>query len=97
LSQEQVINKLIASNSSSEGAVVEDTPSNTVEMCCWSKIMSCQSDFVNKQPLLQQIIEDAGHVFLFLPKFHCELNPIELFWSYIKDSKLLIPTDGMSS
>jgi hypothetical protein len=67
------------------------------EMCCWSKIMSCQSDFVNERPLLQQIIEDAGHVCLFLPKFLCELNPIELFWSYIKDSKLLILPDGMSS
>ncbi|EFP88340.2 uncharacterized protein PGTG_14424 [Puccinia graminis f. sp. tritici CRL 75-36-700-3] len=59
--------------------------SNNSSTCCWSKIMSCQSDFVNERPLLQQIIEDSGHVCLFLPKFHCELNPIELFWSYIKD------------
>jgi hypothetical protein len=53
--------------------------------CCWSKILSKQSDFLNERPLLQTIIEDAGHVCLFLPKFHCELNPIELFWSYIKE------------
>jgi hypothetical protein len=58
---------------------------STNKTCCWSKILSCQSDFVNKWPLLQSIIEDAGHVCLFLPKFHCELNPIELFWSYIKE------------
>ncbi|EFP85140.2 uncharacterized protein PGTG_11309 [Puccinia graminis f. sp. tritici CRL 75-36-700-3] len=52
--------------------------------CCWSKILSLQSDFRCERPLLQTIIEDAGHICLFLPKFHCELNPIELFWSFIK-------------
>jgi hypothetical protein len=52
--------------------------------CCWSKIMSLQSEFVSKKLLLQMIIEDAGNACLFLPRFHCELNPIELFWSYIK-------------
>lgn len=57
--------------------------------CCWSKILSLQSDFVNEKPLLQMVIEEAGHVCLFLPKFHCELNPIELLWSYIKDGLFL--------
>lgn len=55
--------------------------------CCWSKILSLQSDFANEKPLLKRIIEEAGHVCLFLPKFHCELNPIELFWSFIKNRK----------
>ncbi|KAI7967868.1 hypothetical protein MJO29_001145 [Puccinia striiformis f. sp. tritici] len=59
-------------------------PLITQEACCWSKILSLQSDFATERPLLQSIIEDAGHICLFLPKFHCELNPIELFWSYIK-------------
>lgn len=57
--------------------------------CCWSKILSLQSDFVNEKPLLQMVIEEAGHVCLFLPKFHCELNPIELLWSYIEDGLCL--------
>ncbi|POW15576.1 hypothetical protein PSHT_06968 [Puccinia striiformis] len=52
--------------------------------CCWSKILASQSDFQAEKPLLQMIIEEAGHQCLFLPKFHCELNPIELLWSYIK-------------
>lgn len=53
--------------------------------CCWYRILSLQSDFMNEKPLLQMVIEEAGHICLFLPKFHCDLNPIELFWSYIKD------------
>ena len=30
--------------------------------------------------LVQETIEAAGHLCLILPKFHCELNPIEYFW-----------------
>jgi hypothetical protein len=77
----------MASNSSIKSFGTEETHSDKGEMCCWSKIMASQSDFANKRPLLEQIIEDAGHVCLFLPKFHCKMNPIELFWSFIKDSK----------
>lgn len=33
------------------------------------------------------MVEDAGHKIIFSPKFHCELNFIELIWAYIK-SKL---------
>ncbi|KAI7941392.1 hypothetical protein MJO29_013466 [Puccinia striiformis f. sp. tritici] len=58
--------------------VVSETTTNN--SCCWSKILSLQSDFTNERPLLQEIIEDAWHICLFLPKFHCKLNPIELFW-----------------
>lgn len=58
-------------------------------ICCCHKILSLQSDFLNEKPLLQMIIEDAGHVCLFLPKFHCELNPIEMYWSFIKHGWLI--------
>ncbi|KNE86735.1 hypothetical protein PSTG_19901, partial [Puccinia striiformis f. sp. tritici PST-78] len=57
---------------------------NHSKTCCWSRILSLQSDFVSEQLLLQTIVKDSGHVCLFLPKFHCELNPIEPFWSYVK-------------
>jgi hypothetical protein len=73
-----------------EDADIDETDtSESSTTCCWSMILSQQSDFLNKRPLLQTIIEDAGHVCLFLPKFHCELNPIKLFWSYIKEVKLI--------
>ena len=52
--------------------------------CCMQRLLSLQDDFKNEKPLLQLIIEGAGHTCLFLPKFHCELNPIELVWGKAK-------------
>jgi len=45
------------------------------------KVLSKQSDFHNEKPLLQIIIERA----YFLPKFHCELNPIGMYWGWMID------------
>ena len=61
-------------------------PSNN--WCCRHRVLSLQDDFVNEKPLLQHYLEGRGHVCLFLPKFHCELNPIELLWGYAKYRKL---------
>ena len=30
------------------------------------------------------MIESHSHLCIFLPKFHCELNPIEYFWGAVK-------------
>jgi hypothetical protein len=54
------------------------------EWCCAYRVLSLQDDFVNGKPLLQHYLEGCGHVCLFLPKFHCELNPIEMLWGYAK-------------
>jgi len=54
------------------------------EWCCMQCVLSLQEDFQTEKPLIQSIIEDAGHVCLFLPQFHCELNPIEMLWGYGK-------------
>jgi hypothetical protein len=35
-------------------------------------------------PLFYQYITIAGHKCIFLPKFHCELNPIEYYWAWVK-------------
>jgi len=48
------------------------------------RVISLQQDFINEKPLLQIIIEEAGHKCYFLPKFHCELNPIEMYWGWVK-------------
>lgn len=52
--------------------------------CCMRRIVSCQKDFLTEKPLLQIVIESAGHKCYFLPKFHCELNPIEMYWGWAK-------------
>ncbi|EKM78048.1 hypothetical protein AGABI1DRAFT_42629, partial [Agaricus bisporus var. burnettii JB137-S8] len=51
---------------------------------CMQRVLSLQEDFQNEKPLLQLIIEQAGHKCLFLPKYHCELNPIEMVWAQTK-------------
>ena len=38
----------------------------------------------DKTTLLQELVESQGHVCLYLPKFHCELNPIEMCWCHAK-------------
>jgi len=60
----------------------ESGPDN--EWCCMHQILALQEDFRSEKPLIQSIIEDAGHICLFLPRFHCELNPIEMLWGYGK-------------
>lgn len=61
--------------------------------CCMQRLLSLQDDFKNEKPLLQLIIEGAGHICLFLPKFHCELNPIELVWGRAKHGMSRAPFD----
>jgi hypothetical protein len=52
--------------------------------CCAHRIIERQPDFAQQQSLVQEVIETAGHLCIFLPKFHCELNFIEYFWGSVK-------------
>jgi len=53
-------------------------------MCCAKRILELQPDFKEQRSLVQEVIEAAGHLCIFLPKFHCELNFIEFFWGAVK-------------
>jgi hypothetical protein len=46
--------------------------------CCMSRLLSNQDDFRQQDSLLEQKTKARGHFCIFLPKFHCELNPIEM-------------------
>ena len=46
--------------------------------CCMARLLSQQEDFTNQESMLETLIKNSGHLCLFLPKFHCELNPIEM-------------------
>jgi hypothetical protein len=52
--------------------------------CCAKHILDLQPDFVAQISLIQEVIMMAGHLCIFLPKFHCELNFIEFFWGAVK-------------
>lgn len=52
--------------------------------CCASRILSIQPDFKEQGSLIQEIVTSAGHLVIFLPKYHCELNFIEYFWGATK-------------
>ncbi|KIM64706.1 hypothetical protein SCLCIDRAFT_114552 [Scleroderma citrinum Foug A] len=56
-------------------------------------MLSHQQDFKDERPLIQTIIEGAGHRCWFLPKFHCKLNPIEMYWEWVK-ACFCTATDG---
>ncbi|KIJ52515.1 hypothetical protein M422DRAFT_156778 [Sphaerobolus stellatus SS14] len=51
---------------------------------CTKRILELQPDFKEQKSLVQEVIEECGHICIFLPKFHCELNFIEFFWGAVK-------------
>ena len=52
--------------------------------CCLARILQNHPDFRAQKSAIEQLIVDRGHKCLFLPKFHCELNAIEMYWGYSK-------------
>lgn len=52
--------------------------------CCATRIISLQPDFLEEQPRVCNLVKQRGHSCLLLPKYHCELNPIEMFWGASK-------------
>ena len=39
---------------------------------------------LQKKTLIEKLCKRRGHKCFFLPKYHCELNPIEKIWMYCK-------------
>ena len=48
------------------------------------KELSSHDDFATEPSLVEKIARNAGHFATFLPKFHCECNPIEQLWAEAK-------------
>ena len=51
---------------------------------CLARLLSSHYDFYHQKSAIATLIEERGHKCIFLPKFHCELNPIEMYWGYAK-------------
>ena len=52
--------------------------------CCARRCLSQQPDFLNQKEWLSEVVERNGHEIIFYPKYHCELNYIEMVWAYLK-------------
>ncbi|THU98051.1 hypothetical protein K435DRAFT_661731 [Dendrothele bispora CBS 962.96] len=52
--------------------------------CCMKRILYNQPDFSNQESILEATYRERGFQVIFLPKYHCELNPIEQCWGYSK-------------
>ena len=48
------------------------------------EVLSDCEDFRNEKCIVQKIVEDRGHLWVPLPKFHPELSPIEPMWMMMK-------------
>ena len=47
-------------------------------------VLSYHEDFCTEKTVVEYYLENRGHIVLFIPKFHCELNPIERVWGQAK-------------
>ena len=60
-----------------------DTSSMTKDQMC--KALLTYPDFKTAaKPLLQERIEARNHKCMFIPRFHCEQNPIQWVWCFVK-------------
>jgi hypothetical protein len=59
--------------------------------CCCRRLLFNQPDFAFVESILEKEARALGLRVVFLPKFHCELNPIEQCWGYAKRLYRLSP------
>ena len=58
-------------------------PQGTLACCC-RRLLYNEPDFAGVESILESHCRKSGVPVIFLPKFHCELNPIESCWGYAK-------------
>ncbi|KAF8306894.1 hypothetical protein DL93DRAFT_2043508, partial [Clavulina sp. PMI_390] len=66
-------------------------PDDGLSECCTRRILYNQPDFSSVPSVLERKLADEGIKVIYLPKFHCELNPIEQCWGYAKRLYRLCP------
>jgi hypothetical protein len=64
--------------------MVYPVPESGKPPCCLARLLSTHKDFFEQKSAIATLIEGRGHKCLFLLKFYCELNPIEMYWGYSK-------------
>ena len=53
--------------------------------CCCRYILSREPDFLEQKSWLEETISALGMNLIFYPKYHCELNFIEMVWGWMKN------------
>ena len=53
-------------------------------MCCASYVLSQEPDFQEQKEWLTEVVNAEGFDIVFFPKYHCELNYIEMIWGWVK-------------
>lgn len=54
------------------------------EKCCLTYVLSEEPDIKGQKEWLEEVVEECGCNIIFYPKYHCELNFIEMVWGWIK-------------
>ena len=65
--------------------------------CCCRRILYNQPDFRDIESLLEAHCRSRDVRVLFLPKFHCELNPIEQCWGKAKREYRMYPPSSLEA
>lgn len=65
--------------------------------CCCRRALFCQPDFEARDSSIEEAARKLGSQVVFLPKYHCELNPIEQCWGYAKRKYRDMPATNKES
>ena len=80
--------KLVDDNGVPKGLskVLEERGINTERMLAddMRVVLANHEDFRTEKTLVEHFLQQRGHTVFFVPKFHCELNPIERVWGQAK-------------
>jgi hypothetical protein len=62
--------------------------------CCCRRALACEPDFETRDTMIEELARDLGSKVIILPKYHCEMNPIEQCWGYAKERYRRFPASG---
>ncbi|KAG2214149.1 hypothetical protein INT45_012098 [Circinella minor] len=57
---------------------------NSDHTCCPFHMLENQPDFLAQKTALEELVVKSGHLYTLYPKYHCETNWIERYWSAAK-------------
>ena len=82
------IQRMVDENGIPKGmkAVLHERGVNTVGLKAkeMRDLLKSFPDFQNQSTVLETYIQERGHICVYFPKYHCELNPIERVWCQSK-------------